>query len=231
MPRTIRRRACISPRMSDTAFADAAAPLCPPPAPQGLINTLDSRRFAAACAILMQQVTASYRPNVLIGIRTGGLIVAKAMADAAADAVPVMPLTCRRASTATKSRLKLLPALLAALPRPVVDDLRWLEHRLLSNHRRNRPAPQEVDHAEAAAIGRWLADGPPSPRVLVVDDAVDSGVTLDTVFRSLRETAPPDTEVRAAVVTVTLDRPLIEPDFTLYRGVLCRFPWSFDAAS
>ena len=90
---------------------------------------------------------------------------------------------------------------------------------------------QEVDHAEAAAIGRWLADGPPSPRVLVVDDAVDSGVTLDTVFRSLRETAPPDTEVRAAVVTVTLDRPLIEPDFTLYRGVLCRFPWSFDAAS
>jgi hypothetical protein len=28
---------------------------------------------------------------------------------------------------------------------------------------------------------------------------------------------------------VTLDQPLVEPDFALYRGVLCRFPWSFDA--
>lgn len=217
--------------MSDTAFAEATAAPYLPPAPQGLINTLDTPRFAAACAMLMQQVMARYRPDVLIGIRTGGLVVAKAMARAAGDAVPVMPLTCRRASTCAKSRFKLLPALLAALPLPVVDGLRWLEHRLLSNHRRNRPAPQEMDHTEAAAIGRWLAAGPPSPRVLVVDDAVDSGVTLATVLRLVRETAPPDTEVRSAVVTVTLDRPLIEPDFSLYRGVLCRFPWSFDAAS
>jgi hypoxanthine phosphoribosyltransferase len=66
--------------------------------------------------------------------------------------------------------------------------------------------------------------------VLVVDDAVDSGVTLATVLRLLRESSPPDTQFRSAVVTVTLAQPLAEPDFVLYRGVLCRFPWSFDAA-
>jgi hypothetical protein len=29
---------------------------------------------------------------------------------------------------------------------------------------------------------------------------------------------------------VTLDSPLVQPDFALHRGVLCRFPWSFDVA-
>jgi hypothetical protein len=151
------------------------------------------------------------------------------MARTASGPLPVLPLTCRRASTGAKSRFKLLPAVLAVLPRPAVDCLRWLEHRLLSPQRRRRAQLQHVDHAEAAAIGRHLAQGPASPRVLVVDDAVDSGLTLATVLRVLREISPSNTQFRSAVVTVTLEHPLAEPDFALYRGVLCRFPWSFDA--
>ena len=204
-------------------------PLRPPPAPRGLINTLDAPRFAAACASLMHQVLARYQPDLMVGVRTGGLVVAEAMAHSVGDRVTVMPLTCRRASTGAKSRFTVLPTILAALPQFAVDRLRWLEHRLLSTHRRQRPAPQEIDLDEAAAIGRRLANGPGSPRVLVVDDAVDSGVTLATVLRLLRETAPDGTDFRSAVITVTLEQPLAEPDFALYRGVLCRFPWSFDA--
>jgi uncharacterized protein len=194
-----------------------------------LVHNLNAQRFASACASLMQQVMAEFRPDLLVGIRTGGYVVAEAMARATPSAIPVLPLTCRRAGTAAKSRFKLLPAVLAALPRPAVDCLRWLEHRLLSRRRRTQARVQHIDHAEAAVIGRHLAQGPASPRVLVVDDAVDSGVTLATVLRLLRETSPADTQFRSAVVTVTLDQPLAEPDFALYRGVLCRFPWSFDA--
>jgi hypoxanthine phosphoribosyltransferase len=169
----------------------------------------------------MQQVLASYRPDLLVGIRTGGQVVAETMARTASGPLPVLPLTCRRASTGAKSRFKLLPTVLAVLP--------WLEHRLLSPRRRRRAQLQHVDHAEAAAIARHLAQCPASPRVLVVDDAVDSGLTLATVLRVLREISPSNTQFRSAVVTVTLEQPLAEPDFALYRGVLCRFPWSFDA--
>jgi hypoxanthine phosphoribosyltransferase len=225
----VRRCACIAARMSEAAFAEAAAPLRPPPVARGLINTLDVPRFKAACASLMQQTMDHYGPDLLVGVRTGGLVVAQAMADAVQNRIPVMPLTCRRASTAAKSRFKLLPAILAALPQPVVDGLRWLEHRLLSALRRRKTAPQEIEHAEAVAIGQYLTAHPDTRRVLVVDDAVDSGVTLSTVLRLLREATPDGTELRSAVVTVTLDQPLVEPDFALYRGVLCRFPWSFDA--
>jgi hypoxanthine phosphoribosyltransferase len=199
------------------------------PAPRGLIHNLDTEGFESACASLMHQVLEQFRPGLIVGIRTGGLVVAEAMARAASAPIPVLPLTCRRAGTGVKSRLKLLPALLATLPRPAVDGLRWLEHRLLSARRRTQAKVQHIDHAEAAGIGRRLAQGPASPMVLVVDDAVDSGVTLATVLRLLRETCPQDTQFRSAVVTVTLAQPLAEPDFALYRGILCRFPWSFDA--
>lgn len=210
--------------MSLATLEEIAAPV-----PRGLVHTLDAARFAAACTSLLRLVSASYQPDLLVGIRTGGLVVAEAMARAAATPLPVLAVTCRRAGTAAKSRFRLLPTVLAALPRPAVDGLRVLEHRLLTARRRAQATVQQVDHAEAEAIGQRLAQGPAAPRVLVVDDAVDSGVTLATVLRLLREIAPPDTQLRSAVVTVTRAQPLAEPDFALYRGVLCRFPWSFDA--
>ena len=194
------------------------------------VRTLDQPRFEAACASLMRAVLAKYVPDLLVGIRTGGFVVAEAMARSIAPPPPVMPLTCRRAGTTAKSRIRLLPKLLAVLPQPLVDSLRVTEHRLLLPRRKANVKVQHIDHAEAAAIGRYLANRATPARVLVVDDAVDSGVTLATVLRLLSETCPAQTEFRSAVVTVTLEGPLAEPDFALYRGVLCRFPWSFDAA-
>ena len=48
---------------------------------------------------------------------------------------------------------------------------------------------------------------PGEHRLLVVDDAVDSGVTLATVIDLLRNTCPDRTEIRSAVITVTLEVP------------------------
>lgn len=212
-------------------MSHGTAPTIPlAPEARGLINDLDPSRFAAACTSLMHQVLARYSPDLLVGIRTGGMVVAEAMARSVPQPVPVLPLTCRRAATGMKTRMKVLPRLLAAMPRPAVDRLRWLEHRVLSSRRHAIKKPQQIDRGEAAAIGRHLAEAAGPRRVLVVDDAVDSGVTLSTVLQLLRTACPPDTELRTAVVTVTMEQPLVEPDFLLYRGVLCRFPWSFDAA-
>ncbi len=216
--------------MSATTLGETAVAPRQPPLPRGLVHNLDTDAFESACAALMQRVLHDFRPDLLVGIRTGGIVVAEAMARAAPAAIPLMPLTCRRTSTGVKSRLKLLPAILTALPRPAVDGLRWLEHHLLTARRKTQARVQHIDHAEAAAIGRHLAQASVALRVLVVDDAVDSGVTLATVLRLLREASPRDTQFRSAVVTVTLAQPLAEPDFALYRNILCRFPWSFDAA-
>lgn len=185
--------------------------------------------FDAACAQLMRLVERDYQPSLIVGIRTGGLVVAEAMAGHASAALPVLPVTSRRASTDAKSRLPLLRATLAALPRPAVDLLRRVEHRLFIAPRGSRPRPQFIDDHEVAEISRWLSQQAPPRRVLVVDDAVDSGVTLATVLQHLSAACPSDTEIRSAVITQTLERPLTRPDYVLMEGTLCRFPWSFDA--
>ena len=177
----------------------------------------------------MRAVERDFAPSVLIGVRTGGLVVAEAMARAASNATPVLPLTCRRPATRLKALLPGLKTILSLAPEPVLNSLRVAEHRLLAPRRRQAPPPP-VDQAEAAAIGTFVTASPHRERVLVADDAVDSGVTLAAVLAVLREVCPPATLVRTAVITVTLEQPIVEPDYALYRGVLCRFPWSFDAA-
>lgn len=216
--------------MSVSILGDAAVIPRQPPVPRGLVHTLNKSEFEFACAALMHRVLAEFQPDLLVGIRTGGMVVAEAMARAASPPIAVMPVTCRRAATGVKSRLKVLPTVLGALPRPAVDGLRWLEHHLLTARRRSQSRSQQIDHAEASAVGHHFRSAV-APRVVVVDDAVDSGLTLATVLQLLREVCPAELQFRSAVVTVTLAQPAIEPDFVLYRGVLCRFPWSFDAAS
>lgn len=194
------------------------------------VITLKQPAFEAACASLMRMVLADYEPTLLVGIRTGGLVVAEAMARSLSRPMVVLPLTCRRPGTATKSRLPFLHEVLGAMPRGVVDAMRIVEHRLLAARRKRLATAPSVDHDEAAAIAALLAERTVQHRLLVVDDAVDSGATLATVMEILRSSCPNDTEICSAVITVTLDSPRIMPDFVLHHRVLCRFPWSFDAA-
>ncbi len=128
----------------------------------------------AACGELMRMVACDYTPALLVGVRTGGLVVAETMAEQASPPLPVLPLTCRRPSTSFKSRFPGLRPLLAVLPEPLLNALRRAEHRLTSGHRR-AARPTEIDLDEAIAIGNWLRMLPRGARVLVVDDAVDSG--------------------------------------------------------
>ena len=193
------------------------------------IRTLDPAEFDVACVALMHLIESDYAPDLVVGVRTGGLLVAEAMTRAASASVPAMPLTCRRPSTGLKSRIPGLQAMLGAMPEALRNGLRHAEHHLMSRRRKSASSPP-VDRAEAEAIGTWLAETPDATRVLVADDAVDTGVTLATVLRTLRDGCPPGTQLRTAVITVTLDNPVVEPDYALYRGVLCRFPWSFDAS-
>ncbi|HET8995455.1 MAG TPA: phosphoribosyltransferase family protein, partial [Acetobacteraceae bacterium] len=173
--------------MSISETSSSAAPHRTPPAPS-LVRALDrAGAFETACAQLMQIALRDGRPDALIGIRTGGLVVAEAMASALDEPLPVLPLTSRRAGTAAKSRIKLLPKLLKHAPRPVVDRLRVAELRLLSQRRRRSVQQQHVDPQEAEAIRAYLTRLPPGRTALVVDDAVDSGVTLAAVLDALRQ--------------------------------------------
>jgi hypoxanthine phosphoribosyltransferase len=209
----------VSSRFTETTRSWSGPPL----------RTLQQPAFEAACALLMRLVEADYAPTLIIGIRTGGWFVAEAMVRAAAVPLPVLPLTCRRPSTNAKAKVPLLRTAVASLPRSVTDLTRRLEHRWLSTRRLHQDQPQNIDRSEAEAITAWLRKSPHPARILVADDAVDSGVTLQTVLQALREIGRRGMELRSAAITQTMPHPHVAPNYVLWRETLCRFPWSLDA--
>ena len=65
--------------------------------------------------------------------------------------------------------------------------------------------------------------------ILIVDDACDSGSTLRAVMDAVRKISPERVVIKTAVITTTTYRPVVSPDFSLYRNrTLIRFPWSKD---
>lgn len=193
------------------------------------VVSFDQAAFDEACAALMQLVVQDEWPDLLIGIRTGGLYVAESMAKAVDFTLPVLSLTCRRNSTATKNRLGGLKKLIAALPRPIVDRLRVIEHKMQTKQpSKSRLENFTFDPGELAILDDWLREAGPNPGIVVVDDAVDTGATLALVLDAVAHRAP-TARIRSAVITVTTDHPWATPRYTLYRRQLCRFPWSLDA--
>ena len=193
------------------------------------VVTFDRDGFDEACAALMQLVTQDGWPDALIGIRTGGLYVAEAMAKSVSFSVPVMSLTCRRPSTKTKSKFGAAKKIISSLPRPVLDKLRVIEHAMLTKKpQKARPENYSFDQGEMAILDDWLREAGPNPSIVVVDDAVDTGTTLSLVLDAVSQRAPGGL-IRSAVITVTTAKPWATPRYTLYRRQLCRFPWSLDA--
>lgn len=180
------------------------------------VITLDPAAFDAACLRLEADVAAAGVPDLVVGIASGGDRVAGRIFGE----VPHVSVSLRRPSTARKERAGMLFGVLRRLPRRVADWLRMAEARILAS-RPARVMPLTLAPDVAAAIAG-------AQRVLVVDDAVDSGATLRAVLDAVKSVAG-DSAVRSAALTVTTEHPLAEPDHALWRkGVLIRFPWSKD---
>lgn len=180
------------------------------------VITLDQTKFTAECRRLADEVISSgFKPDLIVGIRTGGEYVAREVMQAFPDArLAIVEL--QRPSTRSKS---LFRSLLRRLPRRVLDIMRMAEAQLLAL----KPKGCVPDIALPQGL---VGDG--VRKILVVDDAVDSGVTLSVIVKAIRREHPAAT-VRTSVITVTTLRPLIRPDHSLYNNrTLIRFPWSMD---
>ncbi len=182
------------------------------------VVTLNERDFYTACHSLEETVAKDYAPDLIIGIATGGEFVASCMfAD-----IPHRSIRRHRPSTADKEHAGIVFRILRRSPRFISDMLRIVEAWLLALRKPSGTIePVTPDEKTTAAIAS-------ARRVLVVDDATDSGATLKAVTDGIRA-VPGEREVRSAVVTVTTSSPIIMPDYTLHHdSTLIRFPWSKD---
>lgn len=177
------------------------------------VKTLDRSGFPLVCRQLEEAVTASgFRPDAVLSIATGGVFVGELMFEG----IPHLQTRLQRPSTKAKGGF--VKQLVKQLPRCIQNWLRIAESAFLGI----------IPHPETAPANVALPDLSHYRRILIVDDAVDSGATLKAVclaVASRHETA----EIKTAAVTQTTLNPLIKPDFTVFNNkTLIRFPWSMD---
>lgn len=70
---------------------------------------------------------------------------------------------------------------------------------------------------------------PKGKKLLIVDDAVDTGYSLKAVYDFLITHGYEREEVRTAVLTTTQENPVCRPDISLFERVTFAFPWSYDS--
>lgn len=188
------------------------------------VVTLSERGFRDACLKLAESCrNGGVVPDCIIGIRTGGWIVAQEMVPCFPDAV-FLDVCLQRPTTGHKTGV--VKRVVRCLPRSLQNWLRILESCFLSAFD-DRTIPTEAFDLPDEVATQLGKESPET--VLIVDDAVDSGKTMWQVADAVKHVLP-SAELKTAVITVTTKSPLIMPDFSLYNNrTLIRFPWAIDA--
>lgn len=183
------------------------------------VITLHPRLFDQHCKQLADNVVAGTPGGYddAIAIRRGGAWVAEAMQRHLPEGYlgRLHDVSLHRRFTATKYKQP-TASMLRHLPRPLANVLRMGESWLGSLKSRVIGTKVPDFKLEQPLKGR---------HVLIIDDSIDSGATVQAILNAL----PRDAQVDVAVITVTRSRTLVQPRFALYRqGTLVRFPWSTD---
>lgn len=187
-----------------------------------VFDAADETVFAGLCDALAEKVRDRVgNPDVILGIRNGGVAVAAAF-SAYFPGTRLGYVSARRPSTGKKEKMR-LKRFLRHLPVRLLDNLRILEARFLAY---SGNPDREVNLDISPEIFELMAV--PSTKVVVVDDAVDSGYTLQAVIGELSRITT--AKLFTAAITATTSAPAVKPDVTLFNdNVLVRFPWSMDA--
>lgn len=187
------------------------------------VDLSDSESFEAACrqlALLVEDRAIS--PDLIVGIATGGAHVAEHVGRHLQ--VPLAIAKAQRPSTKAKSGP--LTRVIASIPTRIAWFVRDVESHVreakfsFSDKQQTRRVSLIGDDAEALITH--------ASRVLVVDDAVDTGLTMIAVRDRIQELAPHAT-ITCASLTVSFLAPLVRPAVVLHDRALLRGPWSLDA--
>lgn len=193
------------------------------------IKTLDESALRREVKTLYLQVIESgYLPTHVVGIATGGAYMSailRSLVVTRPDGPTFLNVKCQRLSTHQKQKLK-LNRVLRHLPYSITNPMRIIEHLARQRHgvvEANSSEIAVLESTDTAAI-----DYSTFKKVLILDDAADTGETLAKVEDYLKSRCNSDTQIRAAVLSKTNSRLVRNPDYQVFEGVLLRFPWSFD---
>jgi len=153
------------------------------------------------------------KPQYILYIERAGLFIAHEIASY--FSCPFSGIYAKRTGTRIKSKLKFL---IRYLPGPITHLLRQIE----LNSNMHKIKKERNVNMEVELPFKEL-------NVLIVDDAVDTGFSLNSVLKYLRTNGYVSDKMKTAVLTTTQKNPISIPDITLFEQITLAFPWSFDS--
>ena len=191
------------------------------------VITLNDKALTSLSVQLAQKVlTSSWEPELIIGIRTGGIYVAQPLYEEISQHYESQynTVSLSRISTQRKKKIN-ISKILKKLPYFLLDFLRNLEVLLFEKTKTKQYVPnREKEINITPELEEQISS---SSKILLVDDAVDTGTTLLAIKNKLLSINP-DMTVKTAVLTITHKTSFIDTDFYIYNRVLLRCPWSED---
>lgn len=188
------------------------------------INKIKLNKYSQELA--KQVLDSDFKPNLIIGIKTGGIFVSKPLYKKILEKIDTSycELSLSRPLTNRKKKLQ-IHKLLKLLPYSLLNVLRNLEVKLYEmikdkNYIPHRQNDILIDNKTIELIKI-------SKNILLVDDAIDSGATLREIKTKI-VTINNNANIKIAVLTSTHKSSYINANFSLFKRVLLRCPWAQD---
>ena len=165
--------------------------------------------------------------DMIIGIATGGIYVSQPIYEELQKQQwegTYTEVKLSRSSTEKKESLG-VESILTKLPYPLLNLLRTIEVKYFETFKSNDY--DDTIEERVRFNDTQINDIKQSKTLLLIDDAIDTGSTIMALKNVIQKINPTIT-VKVAVLTVTHNKPYIEPDYTLYKKVLLRCPWAMD---
>ena len=190
------------------------------------VKTLYTEDFNKECLLLGHDIFADYDPDVIIGVLNGGGYVGRQIVQVSPKETTYVEVKIQRDGT-TKKEKGLIHRTLQSLPYGVLNILRILESIVLEYKSKKNNTKRKGTIKLPDNVVSFLSDGE-NKKVLLVDDAIDSGATLLLIKQYLMSKFE-NIDVKIAVITITTKQPLVVADYYRYHNrTLIRFPWSND---
>ncbi|MCM1142578.1 MAG: phosphoribosyltransferase domain-containing protein [Muribaculum sp.] len=191
------------------------------------VITLDNKKLEEHAERLAAIVAADGLCfDAIVGVKRGGAVVCDAFCRHFPAEKYGLRADVSKQRSFTKRKGGKVSVVLKRLPYWMLDMMRMVESKVLAL--RHRFSGGSVSAMEIPEDLMQVLETRHKPRILVVDDAIDSGDTLYAVIQTLKEVKP-SADVRVVVVTVTTKSPRVMADYYIYNNrTLVRFPWSND---
>ncbi|SEH08557.1 Phosphoribosyl transferase domain protein [Candidatus Venteria ishoeyi] len=178
------------------------------------VKDIDLELLKSYSKKLAQNIDNSgFKPDHVLFVERAGLLIGYFVADY--FNCPISGISTRRVGSSAKSRMKIV---LRYLPRFITHFLRQLELNSSIHKIKNE---------------RHIITDYPLPskelNIILIDDAIDTGYSVKAVVNYLLMKGYMRDKIKVAVITTTTIKPKFKADFSLFKEVICAFPWSYDS--